>query len=95
MPRTLVALLVAVLALIGAPAVAAIATLSSLAASDVVGVPDLSAAVWAWAGSGIAGLIAMATFGATVVRREKTRSEFDGIRETRVSSAEAPVPSYA
>jgi hypothetical protein len=101
MPRTLPAVVIAVLALIGAPAVATLVTVSSLppataeAATDVQAEIAASPAVWAWGATGLLGLGAMVTFGATVVRRSGRATDRPELALVESPAEIVATPSYA
>ncbi|THG30767.1 hypothetical protein [Naasia lichenicola] len=76
--RSLPAITLVAVALLGAPAAATAVTISavqshSAGASTSAVDPGVSPAILAWGATGLIGLGAMVTFGATVVRRKPTR----------------------
>lgn len=91
--RSLPAVLLVTVALLGAPAAATAVTISSLqshsASASAEG--EVSPAVLTWAATGLIGLGAMITFGATVVRRKETQPVAPVLELVREPAA----PSYA
>ena len=90
MPRSLYAVVLAVFALVVAPVIATLITVSG--SSDV---EFMRSAVWAWGGAGVLALVGMVVFGVVVLRRSARAVPVDEAAVTVPVSAEVAEPVFA